>query len=243
MKNQPTSTPIRLSVVVTVYGETFSVRETVERLMLHDRGYLQEIILAVSPRSGDESIGTCREIEAAHPALARVHMQEHNPGVGWAYREGMQVAKGTHIALMSGDLETEPEAVDRMVVMIEKTGCDGVIANRWLPGGGFVNYDRTKLVLNWLFQKMFGILYSTKLSDITYGFKILSAEVAHRIQWEGVLHEIFIETTVKPLKLGYRMEQVPSVWIGRREGVSKNTFWRNFRYVRLALEVLFFYKG
>lgn len=57
-----------------------------------------------------------------------------------------------------------------------------------------------------------------------------------------MFHEIFIETTVKPLKAGYRFEQVPSVWIGRREGVSRNTFLRNFKYVQVALDVLFFYR-
>lgn len=231
---------IRLSVVVTVYGETFSIEQTVERLLKANRGYIVEILLVISPRSGEECLAVCKKLVDQYP-LVRLHMQEHNPGVGWAYREGMSAASGTYIALMSGDLETEPEAVDRMVRKIEETGCDGVIASRWLPGGGFVHYDKTKLVLNWIFQKLFSILYCTYLSDITYGFKILSKNVTDSIQWTGTLHEIFIETTVKPLKKGYYIEQVPSVWIGRGEGVSKNKFLRNFRYVWLAIRVLFLY--
>jgi len=47
---------------------------------------------------------------------------------------------------MAADLETEPAAIDRMVDMILETGCEGVIANRWLPGGGFTNYDPIKYV-------------------------------------------------------------------------------------------------
>lgn len=231
---------ICLSVVVTVYGETFSVEQTVERLLKADRGYITEILLVISPRSGEECLAICKRLSEQYP-LVRLHMQEHNPGVGWAYREGMRSSRGTHVALMSGDLETEPEAVDRMVRKIEETGCDGVIASRWLHGGGFVHYNKTKLVLNWLFQKLFSTLYLTKLSDITYGFKILSKEVVDSIQWTGTLHEIFIETTVRPLKKGYYIEQVPSIWKGRGEGVSKNKFLLNFRYVWLAINVLFFY--
>ncbi len=231
---------IRLSVIVTVYSETFSVKETVERLLRGDRGYTQEILLVVSPKSSPESFAMCKELGKRHPKV-KVHTQERTPGVGWAYREGMARAKGNYLALMSGDLETEPEAVDRMVRKIEETGADCVIASRWLPGGGFVNYDKKKLVLNWMFQKLFRILYRTKLTDLTYGFKILKKEVADRIHWEGTLHEIFIETTVKPLKAGFDFEEVPSVWVGRKEGVSKNTFWRNFRYIRLAITTLLFY--
>ena len=228
---------IRLSVVVTVYSETFSVKETVERLLRHDRGHIQEIFLVLSPLSSKESFSVCRELEKTYP-LCRIHIQEHPKGVGWAYREGMALARGNYIALMSGDLETEPEAVNRMVRKIEETGADCVVASRWLPGGGFVRYDKTKLALNWLFQKIFRILYWTKLTDLTYGFKILKKEVADAIQWEGTLHEIFIETTVKPLRAGFMCVEVPSVWIGRKEGVSRNTFWRNFRYIRLALKTL-----
>ena len=228
---------IRLSVIVTVYSETFSVKETVERLLRHNRGYIYEILFVISPHSSPESFSVCEDLEKEYP-LCRVHIQEHPKGVGWAYREGMALARGTHIALMSGDLETEPEAVDRMVRKIEETGADCVVASRWRKGGGFVGYDKTKLVLNWIFQKVFRILYWTKLTDLTYGFKILKKKVAEKIQWEGTLHEIFIETTVKPLRAGFTFEEVPSVWISRKEGVSKNTFMRNFRYIRLAIETL-----
>jgi len=158
--------------------------------------------------------------------------------VGWAVREGMELATGTHCALLSADLETEPEAVDRMVRLIAETGCDGVIGNRWLKGGGFKNYDRLKLALNWAFQRIFRVLYWTELGDLTYGFKTLSREIVRGIPWESTLHEIYIETTVRPLKRGFLMKQVPTVWIGRREGESKNTLLRNFRYVRTAIRTL-----
>jgi glycosyltransferase involved in cell wall biosynthesis len=228
---------IQLSVVVTVFSETFSIRETLDTLEASDRGYIKEILLLISPRASEESFAICRE-RAARNARVKVVMQKNNPGIGWAYREGMEAATGNYVALMAADLETEPAAVDRMVEKIVETGCDGVIANRWLPGGGFTNYDPLKYALNWIFQKAFKTLFWTKLGDLTFGFKILSKDVARSIHWEGTLHEICIETTVKPLKAGFRIEQVPSVWVGRKEGRSVNTFFRNFRYVRTALRVL-----
>jgi dolichol-phosphate mannosyltransferase len=228
---------IDLSVVVTVFSETSSIRETLDVLLSRDRGYIKEILLLISPRASQESFAICHDA-ASQDSRVRVLVQKHNPGIGWAYREAMAAAAGNYIALMAADLETEPAAVDRMVDKIVQTGCDGVIANRWLPGGGFINYDPFKYVLNWIFQKIFRLLFWTKIGDLTFGFKILSKEIARAIPWEGTLHEIYIETTVKPIARGYSIEQIPSVWVGRTEGQSVNTFFRNFRYVRMAFKTL-----
>jgi glycosyltransferase involved in cell wall biosynthesis len=229
---------IKLSIVVTVYSETFSIDETIKTLLSLDRGYIAEILLVVSPRASDETFAICRKWAAQEPRV-KVLVQKNNPGIGWAYREGMQAAKGNYVALMAADLETEPAAVDRMVQKVVETGADEVIANRWLPGGGFTNYDPVKLALNWIFQKMFRLLFWTRIGDFTFGLKLLSKEVAETVPWEGTMHEICIETTVKPLKQGYHLEQVPTVWVGRKEGRSVNTFFKNFRYVKMGLKTFF----
>lgn len=225
-----------VSVVVTVFDETYSIRETVKRLTDCDRDYIREIILLIHPKSPMETFEICKELSENHEFVI-VQIQKNIPGVGWAIREGMEASKGDFIALLSSDLETEPEALDRMITKIEETDCDLVIGNRWLKGGGFHNYNKTKLVLNWLFQYIFRIIYFTKLGDLTYGYKVLRRDLVQKIDWESTLHEIYIETTIKPLKIGCKADQVPTVWIGRTEGESKNTFLRNFRYVRLALKV------
>ena len=101
-KNVPLST-IKLSIVVTVYSETFSIDETLKILLGRDRGYIQEILLLVSPRASEETFSICRQWEAREPRVKMV-VQQNNPGIGWAYREGMQAAKGNYVALMAGDL-------------------------------------------------------------------------------------------------------------------------------------------
>lgn len=225
-----------LSVIVTVYTETFSVIETVNRLMKNDKGGLKEIILVVSPKASSETLRITEELEKSNPIVRR-HIQQKVPGVGYALREGMSMATEECVVIMSGDLETEPEAADRMFQKAKETGADLVIGNRWAKEGGFVNYDRFKLICNWTFQKIFKFLYRTKLNDLTYGFKLLRKHLIDSIEWESQFHEIYIETTVKPLRAGCHAEQVPTVWIGRREGESVNTFFRNFGYVKLALRV------
>ncbi|MFZ5563670.1 MAG: glycosyltransferase family 2 protein [Thermodesulfobacteriota bacterium] len=227
---------MKLSVIITVYSETAALAETVERLLSRDRGYIHEVLLVVSPASSQACMSMCRQLADRHP-LVKVIVQRRNPGLGRAFREGMEAATGTHVAMLSADLETEPEAVDRMVREVESSGCDVAVASRWLPGGGFARYSPVKLLLNWLFQKVFSRLYATGIGDLTYGLKILDKSLADRIRWEGTLHEICIETTVKPIRYGYAVRQVPTVWAGRTEGVSRNSFFKNLRYVWLAVKV------
>ena len=113
-----------------------------------------------------------------------------------------------------------------------------VVASRWIKGGGFSGYSPVKYWLNWGFQQIFRILFRTSIHDLTYGFKLMRAELAHGIAWEGTLHEIACETTLKPVRTGAKVAEVPSKWTARTQGQSKNTFMRNFRYVGTAWRIL-----
>jgi len=85
---------------------------------------------------------------------------------------------------------------------------------------------------------MFRLLFWTPLGDLTFGFKILSRQITDSIKWQGTLHEICIETTVKPIKQGYRLEQIPSVWVGRERRTQREYVSENFRYVEMACKTL-----
>jgi dolichol-phosphate mannosyltransferase len=227
----------RVGVVLPVYSETDSVREVVADLtrILGER--LEEILVVISPRSGEESRGVCEDLARADPRV-RVHVQVENPGLGRAVREGYERVRGNLVLNMDSDGEMESDTVRRMVEEMESGGYDLVLASRWARGGGFRGYSRAKLVLNWGFQQLFRLLYRTRLSDLTYGYKLMRAEIARGIRWEGTLHEIACETSLAPLREGFRASQVPTVWTVRAQGVTKNKFSRNFRYVSTAVRIL-----
>ena len=126
------------SIIITVYSETFSLEETIERLLKLDRDYILEIILVVHPNSSNESKSICQKLTTQYDFI-KIHYQKKIPGIGWAIQEGMALAKGEYLAILAADLETEPEAIDRMMIKFEETGCDVVVGNRWLKGGGFKN--------------------------------------------------------------------------------------------------------
>ncbi|HZT81430.1 MAG TPA: glycosyltransferase family 2 protein, partial [Gemmataceae bacterium] len=227
----------RVSVVLPVFSETSTVRQVADWLRDHLGGRLEEIIIVLSPRSSAESRAVCEGL-AAEDDRAHLHIQQNNPGLGHAVREGMMRTHGNLVLLMDSDGEMENETVPRMLAEMERGGFGLVVASRWLPGGGFSGYGPLKYRLNWGFQQLFRLLFATRLHDLTYGFKVMRGELARGIAWEGTLHEIACETTLKPLRLGVAASEVPSRWTARTQGASKNTFLRNFRYVGMALKVL-----
>src|SRR5687768_9580036 len=104
----PRSSMPQLSVVVTVYRETYSIVETVERLLGSNGPALGEILLIASPHSPAATMQICEDLVRTYP-IVTFYLQK-SPGVGRAVREGMSLAKYDCVAIMSSDLETEPEA-------------------------------------------------------------------------------------------------------------------------------------
>ncbi len=238
-RNLPPLAPAdyRISVVMPVFSETETVRIVVDWLRAHLASRLHEIIIVISPRSSKQSFAICEELVRLDGRI-QLYVQQVNPGVGNAFREGYARANGNVILSMDSDNEMELAAIPKMLDLMAAKNYAVVVGSRWLPGGGFVGYQCFKRVLNWGFQQLFRLLFLTRSTDLTYGFKVLRSEVVHGIAWQATLSEIGGETTMKPLRAGFACGEVPSVWTARTQGRSTNNFWRNFRYVRMALRVL-----
>ena len=229
---------MRISVVLPIYDETDSVRDIVRELhqLIPDR--LHQVVLVLAPKSSEASFAVARELMAAYPGT-ELHVQQRVPGVGFAYREGYEHVTGTHVLMMDSDGEMQPETVPRLIEAMERTGADVVIGARWAEGGGATNYPPLKYVLNRTYQLLFRGLLLTRLADLTFGFKLLRREVVDEIDWTAQFQDIGAETTMYPLRLGYKVVQVPTVWRGRAT-VSQHSLSlaRNLLYVRAAARAL-----
>jgi dolichol-phosphate mannosyltransferase len=227
----------RISVVMPVFSETDTVRETVAWLATHLDTRLLEIIIIIAPQSTATSRQVCDLLSQQDPRV-RVFVQQENPGVGRAFREGYARARGNVVLSMDSDGEMDVNTIPLMLAEMGRGSFGLVVGSRWLPGGGFVGYSRWKYWLNWGFQQLFRLLYFTRIHDLTYGFKLLRAELIHEIEWEATLHEIGCETTLKPIRLGLPVSEVSTCWTARTQGRSTNNFLRNFRYLGMALRIL-----
>ena len=234
-----------VTVLLPAMDETYSLEQTVEQI-LHtcDHRYICEIIFLMCDRTTVESRKMAETIIERH--IHDVPMYIHNqvmPGVGGAIREGFDLARGSHVIMMSSDLETDPSLV-RVFIGLAKRYPDRIItASRWCRGGGFEGYDKIKLVCNFIFEHVIGLFYFTRLSDLTYAYRIFPTELMKSIKWEELKHPFFLETALKPLRLGVQFIEVSAHWKARTEGVSQNRFFDNFKYFKTVFHNRFLKKS
>lgn len=226
-----------LSVVLPTLNETSSLTHTIDCLVRDLRSDLAEILVIVCERTTPQTLACAQAAVERHPDLVSVHWQEL-PYFGGAVRKAFDVSTGSHTILMAPDLETKPEDAPVLVAAAKADPEAVITASRW-KGGGFEGYNPVKLVANWIFQRIFALLYMTNLSDMTFGYRILPTHLTKTIRWEELRHPFVLETIVKPLRLGVRVVEVPTSWTARVEGESVNTFMRTFEYFRPGLRVRF----
>ena len=225
-----------VTILLPAMDETYSLRETVERILKTcHREDIAEFIIILCEKTSEDCRKTAEELIGQYKDRTSIYILEQTlPFVGGAIREGIDRAVGSHVIMMSSDLETDPDVVHRFINASKRYPDRIITASRWREGGGFEKYSKVKLVCNLIFERAIGLFYLTRLSDLTYAFRIFPSKLMKAIEWEELKHPFFLETALKPLRLGTRFVEIPGHWAARTEGVSQNAFFANFKYFKTA---------
>ena len=226
------------SVILPVINETHSLLKTVEIIESNCASDVKEYLIVVCHNTTLESIKIGEKLRRNNPERFILHYQTL-PFLGGAIREAFDLAQGSHVIMMASDLETDPHTVKQFIAIAKEQPHAIITASRWLKGGNFAGYNKLKLLLNFIFQKFFSVLFTTHLSDLTYGYRLFPTPLVRSILWEELRHPFLFETLIKPLRLGVPIYEIPSSWSTRVEGKSQNTFLRNFAYFKIGLSILF----
>jgi hypothetical protein len=229
-----------VSIIVAAFNETESLEETVKIIeSTVPLTEVAEIILAVSIKGSNECHRICEEIRRTSRIPITMCWQVR-PGAGGAYQDAFQIAAGSHVILMAADLETNPYDVHELINACRRNPDFVICTSRWINRGSFSKgYNRVKYCANYIFQWFFRILYNTRLTDLTFGYRLMPTILAKSIRWQECFHPFFLETIVKPLRLGINAVEIPTDWKPRHEGNSQNTFWKNFLYFKIGFSTRF----
>lgn len=225
-----------------VINETFSLIKTINIILNLSKKDILEIIIVVDKKTSSKSIAIINRLILQKGNLIIMHHQK-KPFIGGALQEGFNLVRGSHVIMMASDLETDPNLVPLLIKKSKIYPNNIITVTRWKSGGGFKNYPKIKLFANWIFQKIFSLLYCTNLSDMTYAFRIYPTNVVKKIYWQELKHPFLFETIIKPLRIGVKVIEIPGIWRARVEGVSQNTFLKNFEYFKIGIKVRFILKS
>jgi len=230
---------INLTVIIPAMNETYSLKETVNIIMTEtNREYINQIVIVLSEKHGSQKCKeVAEELQKQYDEVSCIFQKR--PFAGGALQDGFDIATGSHIVMMSADLETDPHLIPLMVEQSLSYPERIVTVSRWSKGGGFKGYNKIKLYLNFIFQKLIAIIFFSNLTDITYAYRLIPSNLIKIIDWKELRHPMFLETAIVPLRLGTKFIEIPGKWNARTEGSSQNSFMANFQYFKTAFRVRF----
>ncbi len=212
-------------VIVPTYNE----RENIERLIDRVLGQDDRIdMLIVDDGSPD---GTGSAVDAVAAANPRVHAL-HRPrkmGLGTAYLAGFKWALERDyrfVLEMDADFSHDPIHLPQFLAAAENA--DLVVGSRYQQGRvTVVNWPIARLILSYCANIYARRITGLKLWDATGGFKCFRTEVLAAIDLDHVQSNGYafqIEMSYRAWRKGFRISEIPIVFVDRSEGTSKMSF-------------------
>jgi dolichol-phosphate mannosyltransferase len=218
-----------LLIVIPTYAE----RENLEPLFTGIRQHRAEAdILVVDDASPD---GTAERAEELGAQLGRITVLRRagRYGIGSAYRDGFREGLGRgyeRLVSMDGDLSHDPQYLPALVDLTATA--DVAIGSRYLHGISVVNWELRRLALSVGANRYTRLVTGLKVHDCTSGFQCFRAEVLRRIDLGRIRsngYAFLVELKFLAHRQGYRLAEVPIIFVDRRFGRSKNGIGTIFR--------------
>ncbi len=227
-----------VSILMTTSNETTALVNTLKQVLsICDSSDICEIILITGDVSTPENLRTVEEICSWDSPVEIRHYRQKRPFIGRAFREGIDEAQGSHLIMMVSDGEMEIPAVPRMIAEAKKHPDAIIKTSRWMEGGGFVGYNKIKLVCNMIFQKIMRIVFGLKLTDITNCYQITPTELFRSLDFQEEKHPFFLEAILIPAREKVEIIEIPARWTRRSDGLDKTTLLRCFPYFKTAFRI------
>lgn len=222
------------SIVIPVTNEVMALREIVDTVLEAIRNDMQEIIIVVCDRTTSESLSACELLKAKYPGSIKI-IKQTMPFLGGALRDGILAAEGSHVVVLYGDGESDPCSVKNLIEESKKRPGAIISASRWMKGSSFEGYPAVKTFFNYLFQKLFSIIYWKNITDFTFGYRIYPRSLMCSIEWTELKHPFVFESILKPLLLDIEIKEIPTSWKRRWEGKSQLNSIVYLRYLWIGL--------
>ena len=220
-----------LSIVITILNEVDNIRPLIDRVHAAVSGIEYEIIY-VDDGSTDGSVALLKSLD--DPRLVVVELRK-NYGQSLALMAGIDVARGTYIATMDGDLQNDPRDIPAMLELVREGNWDLVVGERVNRQDGALLRKLPSKIANWIIRNLSGV----HLRDYGCALKVFRTEIARDLGIYGELHRFI---SVLASLEGARITQVPVRHHARQHGESKYGLGRTLRVVSDLILMLFLKK-
>jgi dolichol-phosphate mannosyltransferase len=208
-------------VIIPTYNEV----ENIEKIVREIKGIHKEVhVLVVDDNSPD---GTAQRVEKLKHELANVFLIRRSGklGLGTAYVAGFKFALQNgydYVFEMDADYSHDPKEIPNFLQAIQNA--DLVIGSRYIKGVNVVNWPLSRLILSYFANIYTRVITGLPICDSTAGFKCIRRNVLEAINLNEIRsggYSFQIEMNFKAWKKGFRIKEIPIIFIDRALGKSK----------------------
>jgi len=208
-------------VIIPTYNELENIRLIIPDLLGR---YNNLDILVVDDNSPDGTGNIVSEMSKANDRIKLIE-REKKMGLGTAYTEGFKYALKNnyeYIFEMDADFSHDPKEINNFLKAAKEY--DLVIGSRYIKGVNVVNWPMRRLLLSYFANIYTRLITGLPIMDATGGFKCYRRGVLEAIDFDDVKSNGYafqIEITYKAWRKGFKIGEIPIVFVDRTMGHSK----------------------
>ena len=211
-------------VIIPTYNE----RENIENIIRAVFGLEKTFhILIIEDGSPDGTAAIVKTLQQEFPNRLFMIERKGKLGLGTAYITGFKWAlehSYEYIFEMDADFSHNPNDLPRLYEACAVQGGDVAIGSRYVSGGNVVNWPMGRVLMSYFASKYVRIVTGLPIHDTTAGFKCYRRQVLETIDLDHIRFKGYafqIEMKFTAYKCGFKIIEVPVIFINRELGTSK----------------------
>ena len=214
----------RKVIIIPTYNEKENIEKIIRAIFALDGAYH---IIIIEDGSPDGTGQIVKRLQKEFPEKLFMIERSGKQGLGTAYITGFKWSvehEYDYIFEMDADFSHNPEDVPRLYSACAENGADLAIGSRYCNGISVINWPIGRVIMSYFASVFVRKVLGIQIYDSTAGFKCYKRKVLETIDLDNIKMKGYgfqIEMKYTAAKLGFRIQEVPIIFVDRKEGTSK----------------------
>ena len=211
-------------VIIPTYNEKENIENIIRAVFGLEKTFH---ILVIEDNSPDGTADIVRRLQKEFPERLFMIERKGKLGLGTAYITGFKwsIEKGyDYIFEMDADFSHNPNDLPRLYQACSEQGGDVSIGSRYISGVNVVNWPMGRVLMSYFASKYVRFITGIPVHDTTAGFVCYRRQVLEMIDLDHIRFKGYafqIEMKFTAYKCGFKIIEVPVIFINRELGTSK----------------------